>query len=68
MDQAKPRKTLVSRGSLIGAPSEWETLKYVDWFNNRRIHEALDYVPPAEFEAASYGSIESETLAVLETI
>ena len=30
---------------------EWETLKYVDWFNNRRIHEALDWVSPAEFEA-----------------
>jgi len=25
---------------------EWATLNYVDWFNNRRIHEALDYVPP----------------------
>ena len=43
-------------------------LKYVDWFNNRRIHEALDYVPPAEFEAAYYESNESENLAVLETI
>ena len=29
---------------------EWATLTYIDWFNNRRIHEALDYVPPAEFE------------------
>jgi transposase InsO family protein len=47
---------------------EWETLKYVDWFNNRRIHEALDYVPPAEFEAVYYESNESESLAVLETI
>ena len=47
---------------------EWETLKYVDWFNNRRIHEAPDYVPPAEFEASYYESNESESLAVLETI
>lgn len=47
---------------------EWATLNYVDWFNNRRIHEALDYVPPVEFEAAYYDSIESENLAVLETI
>lgn len=47
---------------------EWATLNYVDWFNNRRIHEALDYVPPVEFEAAYYESIESENLAVLETI
>jgi transposase InsO family protein len=42
--------------------------KYVDWFNNRRIDEALDYLSPAEFEATNYESSESETLAVLETI
>jgi putative transposase len=47
---------------------EWETLKYVDWFNNQRIHEALDYVPPAEFEALYYESSESEDLAALEMI
>ena len=47
---------------------EWETLNYVDWFNNRRIHEALDYVSPTEFEAAYYESNESESLAALETI
>ena len=23
---------------------EWETLEYVDWFKNRRIHESLDCV------------------------
>jgi putative transposase len=47
---------------------EWATLNYVDWFNNRRIHEALDYVPPVEFEAHYYDSSESDNLAVLETI
>ena len=47
---------------------EWATLNYVDWFNNRRIHESLDYVPPVEFEAHYYGSNESESLPVLETI
>ena len=47
---------------------EWATLKYVDWFNNRRIHESLDYVPPVEFEAAYYDSSESESLPVLEMI
>jgi putative transposase len=47
---------------------EWATLNYVDWFNNRRIHESLDYVPPVEFEAAYYDSSESDNLAVLETI
>ena len=43
---------------------EWATLNYVDWFNNRRIHESLDYVSPVEFEAHYYGSNESESLAV----
>jgi putative transposase len=43
---------------------EWATLNYVDWFNNRRIHESLDYVPPVEFEDHYYGTDESESLAV----
>jgi len=47
---------------------EWATLNYVDWFNNRRIHESLDYVPPVEFEHHYYALSESESLAVLETI
>ena len=47
---------------------EWATPNYVDWFNNQRIHESLDYVPPVEFEAHYYGTNESESLAVLEMI
>jgi putative transposase len=47
---------------------EWATLNYVDWFNNRRIHESLDYVPPVEFEAHYYDTNESESLPVLEMI
>ncbi len=47
---------------------EWETLTYVDWFNNRRIHESLDYLPPVEFEVQYHHSNESESLAVLEMI
>ena len=43
---------------------EWATLNYIDWFNNRRIHESLDYVTPAEFEAHYYRHDESERLAV----
>jgi len=43
---------------------EWATLNYVDWFNNRRIHESLGYVPPVEFEDHYYGPNESESLAV----
>lgn len=47
---------------------EWATLNYVDWFNNQRIHESLDYVPPVEFEAHYYETNVSESLAVLEMI
>ena len=30
------------------------TLKWVDWFNTRRLLEPIDYVPPAEYEAQYY--------------
>ena len=29
---------------------EYATLEWVDWFNHRRLMEALGYTPPAEFE------------------
>ena len=29
---------------------EYATLKWVDWFNHRRLLEPIGYVPPAEFE------------------
>jgi hypothetical protein len=32
------------------------TLQRVDRFNNRRLLEAIGYVPPAEFEEAYYRS------------
>jgi putative transposase len=44
---------------------EWATLNYVEWFNNRRIHESLDYVSPVVFEKAYYDVSESESLAVV---
>ena len=31
---------------------ELATLSWVHWYNTGRLHEYLDYVPPAEFEAA----------------
>ena len=33
---------------------EYATMEWVDWFNNRRLHSVLDYVPPEEYEAAYY--------------
>jgi len=33
---------------------ELATLKYVDWYNHRRLHSACQDLPPAEFEEAHY--------------
>jgi transposase InsO family protein len=35
---------------------ELATLEWVDWFNNRRLFAALDYLPPAEYEASWYAA------------
>ncbi len=29
---------------------ELATLEWIDWYNHRRLHGALDYLPPAEYE------------------
>jgi len=36
------------------ASVEWQTLKWVDWFNNRRLLEPIGYIPPAEAEEKYY--------------
>jgi transposase InsO family protein len=43
---------------------EWATLKWVDWFNNRRLLEPIGNIPPAEAEANYYSqSAESVVMA-----
>jgi len=37
---------------------EFATLRWVDWFNNRRLLEPIGYVPPAECEARYYAQLE----------
>ncbi|MFT6446434.1 MAG: transposase InsO family protein [Sulfitobacter pontiacus] len=39
------------------AAVEWETLKWVDWFNNRRLLEPIGYITPAEAEEAFYANM-----------
>ena len=42
---------------------EWETLKWVDWFNNRRLLEPIGYITPKEAEEAYYEGLNSDDLA-----
>jgi transposase InsO family protein len=42
------------------ADVEYATAGWVDWYNNRRLHSSLGYVPPAEFEQAHYASFNRE--------
>jgi transposase InsO family protein len=42
---------------------EFATLRWVDWFNHRRLLEPIGYVPPAEYEARYYGQVGGHELA-----
>jgi len=33
---------------------EYATMEWVDWYNHRRLHSLLGYIPPEELEAAYY--------------
>jgi len=36
---------------------EWETLKWVNWYNTERLHSAIGYITPQEAEEAFYANI-----------
>ena len=36
---------------------EWETLKWVDWYNTKRLHSAIGYVTPHEAEQTFYETL-----------
>ena len=36
---------------------EWETLKWVDWYNKTRLHSAIGYITPNEAEEAFYANL-----------
>ena len=43
---------------------EYTTMEWVDWFNNRRLHSVLDYLPPEEYEAAYYAQTQQSQPAI----
>ena len=46
---------------------EFATLKWVDWFNHRRLFSAIGYVPPAEYEGGCCSSPIPETAGTQQT-
>ena len=42
---------------------EYATLKWVDWFNHRRLLESIGNVPPAEAEEQHYAAINDLDMA-----
>ena len=42
---------------------EFDTLEWLDWFNNRRLLEPIGNIPPAEAEARYYAQIEEPAMA-----
>jgi len=42
---------------------EWATLKWVDWFNNRRLLSTIGNIPPAEAEILFYNALETIKIA-----
>ena len=38
---------------------EWDTLKWIDWYNNRPLLDPIGYIPPAEIEEAFYANLKS---------
>ena len=46
---------------------ELETLAWVDWFNQRRLHSELGDIPPAEFETLYYARTRTQHQALTPT-
>ena len=42
---------------------EWETLKWVDWYNNRHLLGPIGYITPAETEEAFYANLNTLDMA-----
>ncbi len=46
---------------------EYPVMEWVDWYNNRRLHSLLDYVPPVEYESAYYARLSTSPPAMSQT-
>ena len=61
-----------TRPNASEAPAVWddvdqlelETLSWVHWFNEHRLHSHCDDIPPAEFEAAFYAAQQTDPARV----
>jgi putative transposase len=51
-DRGDPRPRMA-----LAIAVEIATLEWVDWYNNRRLFEALGDIPPAEAESAYYATM-----------
>jgi putative transposase len=40
---------------------ETETMSYINWFNNKRLHGEIGDIPPAEFETNYYAHLRTTT-------
>ena len=49
----KPRGPWRSQADVELATAEW-----VDWYNAKRLHSALSYIPPAEYESIYYAQLQ----------
>jgi transposase InsO family protein len=38
---------------------EYATMEWVDWYNGRRLHSQLDYIPPDEYETTYYAQTQA---------
>ena len=39
------------------AQIEWQTLKWVNWYNTERLHSAIGYITPKEAEEAFWANL-----------
>lgn len=42
------------------ADVEYAAMGWVDWYNTRRLHSSIGYIPPVEYEAEHYAALNPE--------